>query len=740
MPLVPQLAGNQQTLRPLTNERFNAPDVGAGGREIGRAIEGFGGAVRDAANDEQQIHTTFAEARAKDLDNQYQQFERETLYGDQGYYSQLNADALSARPSVEDALRKKRAELIAKTQDHLERGMLEQVLDRRTNESFDGIARYAQGQLKQYGILQSGMRLTKASEAYARDPEGPQAAANRQTVLSETAALADLNGWQGDVLTQKREEALTGMHSDTIESMMIGDPAKAAAYLEKNRSEINAGKAFDFDRRLQPLLVEHDAKGFADLAENYDAPLSQPVIEHDPEDPTAAPRRSSNDLSAVWGNMIHTESRGRQSAVSPKGAIGIAQVMPATAREMAGELGIPFDDNRYRNDAGYNETLGKAYFAKMMRTFGGDVRKAVAAYNAGPRGVRNALRAGDDWEAHLPKETRGYLQSVLGGSRGVAVGRDHSMSTETDAENDLAGQIKWAETIIPERLVGKPPRYIEQVVKATKAEITDRYQSRMIGVRAHNDAVKEDLYEQAFDLGDGFTDISQLRGANAAPVEVRFSLRNMADSNRAAQAAAAKGADNQTDQGFYAGLSDAYASDPAAFLAIEPSVALSRLSKSDYQTYVGWRQQALKDRRTGHTSPPRTTAQQIIAASTTSLNAAGLSISQASGTRAKAAMGGKQAEFTNAMMRWAGQFRTGNHREPDAEEIRKQADRYLVHMAVGGSEVFAFEAPTKDANGRVLQGTVVVPREIDRRIRKSAPNATDAEVRQIYVQGRGVHW
>lgn len=108
---------------------------------------------------------------------------------------------------------------------------------------------------------------------------------------------------------------------------------------------------------------------------------------------------------------------------SPKGAAGIAQVMPGTAPEAARLAGLPYNEQRYLTDPEYNEALGRAYYNKQLETFGSK-DKAAAAYNAGPGALRNALRRaereGGDYLSYLPAETRAYVPKVLGlaGARG----------------------------------------------------------------------------------------------------------------------------------------------------------------------------------------------------------------------------------------------------------------------------------------------------------------------------------
>ena len=95
--------------------------------------------------------------------------------------------------------------------------------------------------------------------------------------------------------------------------------------------------------------------------------------------------------------LVWQESRWNPSAVSVKGAQGLTQLMPATARE----LGV---DPR---DPVANLHGGARYLRSMLDSFDGDVERALAAYNAGPGRVRRARG--------IPriKETQDYVRSIL---------------------------------------------------------------------------------------------------------------------------------------------------------------------------------------------------------------------------------------------------------------------------------------------------------------------------------------
>ena len=95
--------------------------------------------------------------------------------------------------------------------------------------------------------------------------------------------------------------------------------------------------------------------------------------------------------------VAEVESGGDQNAVSPAGAVGVMQLMPETAAS----LGV----NPY--DMKSNVEGGAKYLREMLDTFGGDVKKAVAAYNAGP----NAVKAYGGVPPYA--ETQDYVNRVL---------------------------------------------------------------------------------------------------------------------------------------------------------------------------------------------------------------------------------------------------------------------------------------------------------------------------------------
>jgi hypothetical protein len=140
-------------------------------------------------------------------------------------------------------------------------------------------------------------------------------------------------------------------------------------------------------------------------------------------------RGGSADEEDLFDRLLNQESGRKQfdrdgrPITSSKGATGIAQVMPGTMPDAARYAGLEPDAERLRNDPDYNKALGRAYLKHQLDAFGGDEEKALAAYNAGPRRVNDALAkasaSGGDWRDYLPAETRAYIPAIMGGKGGL---------------------------------------------------------------------------------------------------------------------------------------------------------------------------------------------------------------------------------------------------------------------------------------------------------------------------------
>jgi soluble lytic murein transglycosylase len=137
----------------------------------------------------------------------------------------------------------------------------------------------------------------------------------------------------------------------------------------------------------------------------------------------------TSDISAAGTALAYAiarqESEFNASARSPAGALGMLQLLPGTARDMARAIGVSYEPARLTRDAAYNAQLGAAYLGTQLERFDGSYILTFAGYNAGPRRAREWVeRYGDprgaalkdviDWIERIPyHETRAYVQRVM---------------------------------------------------------------------------------------------------------------------------------------------------------------------------------------------------------------------------------------------------------------------------------------------------------------------------------------
>ena len=187
-------------------------------------------------------------------------------------------------------------------------------------------------------------------------------------------------------------------------------------HLAESQDETGVGQLVDFALSLdEPRIALMIAKRAADsgivVPKGY-----YPVVDLGVTDP-----RVPMELAL---SITRRESEFDPRAMSGVGARGLMQVMPGTAQEVAGKLAIEFDNGRLLSDPVYNATIGKAYLAELIETFGHNYVLVSAAYNAGPsRPIRWMSERGDprsgevdvvEWIESIPfRETRNYVMRVM---------------------------------------------------------------------------------------------------------------------------------------------------------------------------------------------------------------------------------------------------------------------------------------------------------------------------------------
>ena len=110
--------------------------------------------------------------------------------------------------------------------------------------------------------------------------------------------------------------------------------------------------------------------------------------------------------------VICTESGFDETAISPKGAVGLMQIMPSTGEWSAQKIGIEDYSNDMLLDPETNIQIGCWYLSYLGGLFESDARKVLAAYNAGPAKVQEWVES-DSLLQNIPyDETKNYLERV----------------------------------------------------------------------------------------------------------------------------------------------------------------------------------------------------------------------------------------------------------------------------------------------------------------------------------------
>lgn len=184
-----------------------------------------------------------------------------------------------------------------------------------------------------------------------------------------------------------------------------------------------AMRTFDESQRAQAAILadrwgwHSRAIALAASVGNYDdLDLRYPLPHR--EDFRDASQAAGVDESWAYG-IARNESSFMRDIRSSAGAIGLMQLMPATGRQTAREIKLPYKGMKTLTDPRSNIKLGATYLGKMHRRFDGHTAVATAAYNAGPLRVSQWLPEDNQvdarvWVETIPfNETRKYVRRVL---------------------------------------------------------------------------------------------------------------------------------------------------------------------------------------------------------------------------------------------------------------------------------------------------------------------------------------
>ncbi len=423
MPTVPRYDSPQVAATGMPTPGFGAPTMpdiaGRQGQQLGQAMQQFGGEIGRIANDMAQQAN---QLRVDDALNQAKEAALRLTYDkDKGFTSLKGINALE-RPDgkpLADEYGDNLKDQISQIAGTLGNDAQRQAFAMHSNDiltSFRGQAiQHEAGEFKTYALSTSeGIQSTALRDIGLnwQNPDAVNSAVER--IRAETYRQAQLLGKSAEWQDAQARKLTSNAHKVALMSALEqNDPAYADSYLKRYSEQMDADDILAVRGHITKEMDNRIGMGVA-------AEVMGKM----------QPRIQVSEGERAFNIAVGTESSGRQFAAdgkpltSPKGAIGVAQVMPDTAPEAAKLAGLPWDENRYKNDPAYNRALGMAYFQKQLQDNGGDLAKAYAAYNAGPGRLADAIKRADQsvklaqfdpklkaftWLDFMPQETKDYV-------------------------------------------------------------------------------------------------------------------------------------------------------------------------------------------------------------------------------------------------------------------------------------------------------------------------------------------
>jgi soluble lytic murein transglycosylase len=245
-----------------------------------------------------------------------------------------------------------------------------------------------------YGQL-AAHELDAKSPLELPDPIQPSAEQARHFQRREVVRAAQI------LVELDQEERLRPFIMRLVNTASTPEEHKLVAQLARNLRRVDLAVASSKRSARQGVILVQEA-----------FPLVEPMVRvDDPE-------------TALVLALARQESEFNQTAISPAGARGLMQLMPATAKGVAKELKLGFDQGQLTQNASYNVRLGSHYLKGLLQNWDNNYVLALAGYNAGEGRVRRWIKDwGDprlpnvdviDWIELIPfSETRNYVQRVL---------------------------------------------------------------------------------------------------------------------------------------------------------------------------------------------------------------------------------------------------------------------------------------------------------------------------------------
>jgi soluble lytic murein transglycosylase len=625
---IPTIDGPSVRSRSIGAPQVRAQQPDTSMLELGQQVLGAAGKIyQKSAEDADNAALIAAEAQLSD-------WKTSTMFDQQaGVYSRKGRNALDITNQTMPQFDQQADKLGQSLTNERQKARWQQIVASQRTGLNSELNRYEFGERQRFYDETDEASLnsaTTAAAAYYQDPG--QVAYYQNKGARVIAANGQRKGLPLEAINQNVQAFNSNVAVSVIDRMTQDDPLKAQQYFAAASAYMTPDDQAKVDKVLGTAVRQQ---------------LGSQIGTDEWE--TGA---LGND--ALPALVIQAESGGDPLAVSPKGARGLMQLMPDTAKEMAQELGIPYSEERLTADPQYNMALGTAYLNKMLGRYGGNKTLALAAYNAGPGSVDGWLKENGDPRTgeiseqefidKIPfKETREYTSKI------VAQMQPSTARRYSDVVNRINKKIAD-----PEMRKYALDR-VDDLHKAQKLEM---------------DATYEEAAAVVMDRGYNAIPANVLA---TIPADDQKKLMQLDDYRR-------KGLEPQTNLDKY----EEFISMPTAQLA---SLSLSRdirphLNDSDFAKVVT----AYKAAQKGDARPKDTIAAEQKAVQSV-MSMAGIMFGTSKAAQEKTNINNR-AQFQASYDQMRAAFVMKNGTEPTPQEAQKIAEQLLVEVRMAGTGRF----------------------------------------------------
>lgn len=457
MPSVPRREGPDVQSSPISNAKVDSiasPGLLAGNTELagqfGRAVSSAADRVNDYAVQAQQLAN---QVRVDDAVNKVKEAQQRLTFDKAEGFSNLKGLDAIQRPDgkpLADEYGEKFDKVTADIGASLGNDAQRQEFARHTADirtQLNGqLLKHESDQFHDYALsVREGTIANRINDSamFYTDPE--RIDGNIQSIKAAVYDQGRLLGKGGEWVEAQTREMTSKAHLAAIDAAITnGNVMYADGYLKKYAKDMTAD---DILKTRGVITKQVDAQVATITATQVMKDLS-PRLDTPPSD--RAFNLAAGNSGAAFDAAIDTESGGNQfdasgqPLTSKKGAVGVAQVMPATAQEAAKLAGVEWDEDLYKNDPIYNFQIGKAYFDKQLQDFNGNLPMAYAAYNAGPGATQKAVdkaraEGNPNWLSYLPQETQAYVATNM--KKFNAGEGSHNKPTLEDVHNEVKARL-----------------------------------------------------------------------------------------------------------------------------------------------------------------------------------------------------------------------------------------------------------------------------------------------------------